>query len=205
MTTVKIHYLGEIETATGKAHDGWTGGFKYNGHRVDVRRVEPTTLELDICPFTKLSVGWGDRGASAADLAIWGETANGSVEYSAKHGLCINGYFVKDSVLELRAMEIHSAIVAAAQLAEETRPNVSAVCAQYRSILKSIAEEHERHYAQWKSNLPKIARKFRRKKVLVGEQTVPGKCCVRSVRGNLLGYVDIWNGKWLETVERITA
>lgn len=46
-----------------------------------------------------------------------------------------------------------------------------------------------------------IARKFRRAHVDVGEQTVPGKCCVRSARGKLLGYADVWNGSWLGTVE----
>jgi predicted ribosome-associated RNA-binding protein Tma20 len=206
---VQISYLGEI-ISDGTCHGGWSGGICYDGRKVESRRVEPTVVELPDLPVV-VHAGWGDRGRSADELPVYTDPdancivaeANGRRVRVAKHAPY--GLFDTDQSPAWLPSFIAAvaAIRAAAAAAELDRPEVATVCAGYRAVLRGIDEAHRAHEAQWQQDVVRIARKFRRATVAIGEQTVPGKVCVRSTRGRLLGYADCWDGRWLGTIERI--
>lgn len=214
-TTTQIAYLGEISIRTGLPHEGWAGGLRYDGARDDVRHVAPTVVEHEDLPVT-VRAGWGDRigGINGDELPVWTTPDAAGLEAAAKADGSVRVYrragghaYDTDERPEwLPAFErVVLQIRAAAAHAEATRPDVAAVCAGWRAVLARLDAENEAHARQWAADAAAIARKFRRARVLLGEQTVPGKVCVRSTRGNLLGYADCWDGRWRGTVERLRA
>ena len=101
------------------------------------------------------------------------------------------------------ALETHRLVVAAWQRALVERPDVTAAVEDYRRTLDSIERQYADLYARWRVDAAAIARAFRRARVEIGEQTVPGKVVVRSSRGKILGYANVWDGVWLGTVTRV--
>jgi hypothetical protein len=211
VTIAKINYLEEIEIETGRVHNGWAGGVRYDMRRVSTRKIDPVIVECAELPVS-LHVGWGDRD-DAEQLPVWTDSDASGIEMESNKDGC-KAYLRQDAFARYPTDEpmwadaFRAAVarirIAAAE-AEATRPEVAAACESYRGIVREIAREHEQHYAQWSLDVQRIARKFRRARVQVGEQTVPGKCCVRSSRGKLLGYANVWDGRWLGTVERLAA
>ena len=204
-TTTQINYLGTT-APDGSAHGGWQD-------RRPSTPVASTVVQLpEPLPVEGLRVGWGDRERSAAELPIWTTPDADGIELSSG----------RDGVRAYRRVNAHDryqvermpawapaflaaceAVRAAAQQAEETRQEVATVCADYRRTLRQIDEQTARHYARWEQDVAAIARRFRRATVVVGEQTVPGKCIVRSTRGRTLGYAHVWDGRWTGRVERV--
>lgn len=206
---ITIEYLSEIEVATGRLHDGWAGGRRRDMTTVDVARVAPTVVTVDVPEGTpQIRTGWGDRDFPDA-LPVWASADGVTVEVAAdgstrcRHEMSCWGYPLP--AWSAAVVEAAAVIRAAAAGAERTRPDVAAALGWYRELNHQLDREHEAHRARWAAWRQQIARKFRRAWVSVDEQTVPGKCCVRSSRGKLLGYADVWNGEWLGTVERIAA
>jgi hypothetical protein len=101
------------------------------------------------------------------------------------------------------ALATYHAVAAAWRQAVATDPEIAAAVEAHRQIQDSILADHAAYNERWEIDLAHIAQKFGRNSVSVGEQTVPGKCCVRSARGKLLGYAHVRDGRWLGTVERI--
>ena len=117
--------------------------------------------------------------------------------------LRLDGYESTDDVLLAAILDARRQIAAAWLADLAARADVAAVVENYRAtVLDALDREYAEHHKRWEADRASIAAIFRRKWVEIGEQTVPGKCCVRSSRGKLLGYADVWDGKWLGTVER---
>lgn len=217
----KINYLSEIDTTTGRVHQGWANGVRYDLGRAATRKVESVLVDIGDDLPVAVHVSWGDRDESYR-LPVWTDADDNGISMCTPEprrdntGCEIDG----DNGGDVRARNqgyatdalppwadafraVVARIRAAAAEAEATRPDVAAACEDYREVVRQIDREHARHYAQWSLDVRRIARAFRRARVEVGEQTVPGKCCVRSSRGKLLGYANIWNGAWRGTVERL--
>lgn len=200
-----VSYLGCV-TPTGEVHAG------FGDHRTSIA-VRPTEVEIgDLLPVV-IRCGYGDQEATAAETPVWTEpdadgvmmeASRGTVRSYHRVGVCERYEAAAPEWAPAFILAVTIIREAAAQ-AESTQADVAAVCASYRRILDSIAREHAAHYARWDLDATRIARAFRRKSVQIGEQTVPGKVCVRSSRGNLLGYANCWDGRWLGSVERRTA
>ena len=169
----------------------------------------PTIVGVDVHPNTPtIHVGWGDRVTDAPLVVYTDPDVNGicveikdvtKVWHQLRSGERYETEARPDWIasVERAAVEIRQA----AQESEKTREDVRASCEDYRAIVRRFEAETEQHYARWKTSAKQIARKFRRKRVLLGEQTVPGLSCVRSTRNNLLGYAHIWNGVWQGTIQ----
>jgi hypothetical protein len=211
MKHTTIQYLDSVRVDTGLAHTGAErqigGAFvpvDATGFPVEVRRVEPTTVDLgqiDLPSGCSVQVGWGDRVKRGETPPVW--IARLEMTPYADHP--IPAVLVPEDELPDGLLAACRERVAAAWLADiEARPDVASVVEHYRSsVLDALDRQYETHRRQWDEDVRAIAQKFRRKWVEVGEQTVPGKCVVRSSRGNTLGYADVWDGRWLGTVQRI--
>lgn len=175
----------------------------------------PTVVETPI----GVRVSWGDREASAADLAVWAERLDDdgqvvTVECGPSRSMardmpraietkCYTARRAGDGRYPCErpswAADVEEArrlVVEAAARAEVERPDVAAACAAYREILSGLAAQHAAHRRMWVEQQDAIARRLRRRSVVVGEQTVPGLCVVRSSRGRTLAYAHIWDGRW---------
>jgi hypothetical protein len=187
-------------------------------------RFLDTQKTISVETPVRVSTGWGDRDPggtipvfiSFSEGDDWspetGRKCNWdgrtsvrqlwSVEYSGERGYRSSGD-VPEELNEATMVECHRLVNEALTAAIENDSEVAAAVESYAEIVRSIKAEHEQHYAQWALDIIAIAKKFRRKFVQLGEQTVPGKVMVRSSRGRTLGYADCWDGRWLGTVERV--
>lgn len=166
-----------------------------------------------------LSASWGDRVSRQQDgPGVYGEVDGLMVECVSPgpwwepgpvevRGFrrCGHDRYPEELPAELaeQVRATRDAVVTAWKQAVETDPVVAEAVEAYRQILDGILEHGRAHEAQWQRDALAIAKAFRRKTICLGEQTVPGKICVRSARGNLLGYADCWDGHWQGTIERI--
>jgi hypothetical protein len=202
-TTATISYLDSV-TPSGDHHLGWQD-------RRPAFAVAPTVVTLALALPVEVSVGWGDRCASAATLTVF--TAADALGVSMTDGedgeqvRCggAGRYSAPLAAAPEWASSFRAAVAEirrAAAAAERDRPEVRTVCEVYRRILMSIDREHASHRAQWERDVERIAAAFRRRFVDVGEQTVPGLCVVRSSRGRTLGYARIRDGAWTGSVVR---
>lgn len=205
---VEIHYLGAVVIETGEATSGHDGRYE-NGHffpRRPTRGVEPTVFDLDApTGVQKVFAGWGDRVRRGATPPVWVDMIDGSrVERRGESkGLWVCGYSSTDAALDDMLAHLEALVAEAWQADIASRADVAAVVEWYRAtVFDALDVQYAEHQRQWERDRAQIARLFRRRRVEVGEQTVPGKCVVRSSRGNTLGYADVWDGKWLGTIER---
>jgi hypothetical protein len=155
-----------------------------------------------------LRVGWGDRrsdAAAAEQLPVWTEQYQLRGDTLLERGSDGHLYEAEDQSHPMRAalLAARAAVSRAADAAERADPEIAEAVARYASLMRGIDAEYEEHAQRWNLDVCRIAAAFRRKSVEIGEQTVPGKVCVRSRTGRLLGYADVWDGRWLGTVERI--
>lgn len=213
-TSTKISYLGEVVASTGLRHRGGTrqigGRFACvddYGAPIKMRGVSPLTVEHEPLPVA-VHCGWGDRvgGVGAPELPVWTDPdADGVAAQSGRTGevrVTCRGY-----ATDLRPgwVDVFARVVAVLRAAHAAdirdRSDVAEVCGEYAGIIAGIEAEYAAHARRWDADVLHIARKFRRARVVVGEQTVPGKCVVRSTRGNALGYAHVWDGRWLGTVK----
>lgn len=181
----------------------------------------PRTISI-VTPLA-LDVSWGDRVSRTQD----GPTVFGSVS-GAPDGTAgdlrvevgqrghwwerqevtvrgtIDGY---DAPLteeqRAAALATYHAVASAWRAALASDPEIAETVEAYRRIEDGIDAAWIRCREQWERDAQQIAQLFRRVSVEIGEQTVPGKCCVRSRRGKLLGYAHVWDGRWMGTIERI--
>jgi hypothetical protein len=175
-----------------------------NNHTVP----SPLNVMLIEHDVPQIHVGWGDRD-SGDGVDVWTVADSQGVAMSTRGGAFVAVAGGVRYPAEMRpawadafdraVVEIRSAI----QADRISRPEVEATCAAYDKIIADMRAEHAAHYRQWDRDVVAIAKLFRRRKVHVGEQTVPGKCVVRSTRGNTLGYAHVWDGKFLGTVEKV--
>lgn len=171
-----------------------------------------------------LNVGWGDRSLPQ-ELPVWTDpdtdkirvTINkdgvraekaawsGTADYGTGPFTEYRDWYPCDlPAYTSDVIASRQAVITAAEAAIENDPAIKQACDAYQAILADIYREHDEHDRLWREEWgPAIARLFRRKSVQVGEQTVPGKHCVRSASGKLLGYANCWDGRWLGTVEHI--
>ena len=168
--------------------------------------LDPTVLVV-WCPDDRIETiqaTWGDRVARGQAPSTYGTLADGTAweTYRDGGGLRLNGYPATDETLLDAIMHTRAQVETAWLAAIADRPDVAAAVEGYRVLLDRMDARDAAHRARWERDVAAIARKFRRRSVVVGEQTVPGKCCVRSARGKLLGYAHVWDGAWLGTVER---
>jgi hypothetical protein len=171
--------------------------------------IPPTVASHRSLPVV-VHAGWGDRTASADDLPVWTEPDAALIKAEASRGEIRYYHTVRPGeryeTTDRPAWADDFATVvqdirAAAAAAERERPDVQQACASWYAVLADIDRQYARHEAHWAASARGIAKRFRRSRVVLGEQTVPGKVCVRSTRGNLLGYANVWDGEWLGTVE----
>lgn len=166
------------------------------------------TIEVDTRIAT-VTCMWADRIDRGDEPAAYGLLSDGRrwecgglTRVSAPGAWDVYDCTDPDLAAALRAAR--AAVAAAWRADVEARPEAAAALEGYRvNVLDALDRQYAAHNARWDRDLQAIARKFRRAHVQVGEQTVPGKCCVRSARGKLLGYADVWDGRWLGTVERL--
>lgn len=207
--TCSIGYLTPVEIESGRAAKHGDGHYA-NGRfipRVPTRAVEPTSITVAVSDdrIATINASWGDRIKRGETPSTYGTLIDGTRWETYQDGsLRLNGYSADDDALLAAIRDTRRQVADAWLAAIASRPDVAAVVEHYRAtVLDRLDTEYAAHLAQWETDVVAIARKFRRKWVQVGEQTVPGKCCVRSSRGNLLGYANVWDGKWLGTVERV--
>lgn len=202
--TARISYLGTV-TTDGTAHGGWQD-------RRQSIPVAPVEVQLPDTLPVAVSVGWGDRERDA-DLAVWTSPDADGVSMSMDRGSAGRIHVWRHhgadryshDTLPAWSPAFLAAVTAvreAAARAEVDRPEVRTVCESYRRILGQIDAQHEAHRRQWERDVATIARMFRRERVEVGEQTVPGLCVVRSVSGTTLGYAEVWDGRFLGRIRR---
>lgn len=160
----------------------------------------------------QVSIGWGDRAAGTQGdmLPVWATiddiqvTVDGTGAAKAARKVNSDWYSCKLPHCAGDVIAAHRAVNDAAATAERDNPAIAAACAGFRAIVARILQEHDENLRMWRDVwTPALARKFRRQSVEIGEQTVPGKRCVRSARGKLLGYAECWDGRWLGTIERL--
>lgn len=184
---IKIEYLSSIIIETGEVADPHRDFYFSDGTPIrPVARVSPTVIDIDddlIPANLQLNVSWGDRVERGGYPTTW---------------LSRDGLQIRENIPQV----VIDAIRAAWLADIETRPDVMTAVEHYRQILDVIDREYRHNEQRWNRDCETIAKKFRRKWVEVGEQTVPGKCCVRSLRGKLLGYADVWDGRWMGTIEK---
>jgi hypothetical protein len=205
--TVSISYLDAIEVDSGKPAKHGDGRY-VNGlfvPRVPTRAVEPTTLTVAALDdrIATIEASWGDRVERGESPRVYGTLTDGAAYQILDGQLRVGGYDVEDVALLAAVLDAQRQVSAAWLAAIADRPDVAAVVEQYRVRLDALDRAEAEHRERWARDCIAIARRFRRASVQVGEQTVPGKCCVRSARGTLLGYADVWDGRWLGTVERV--
>lgn len=206
---VSIGYLDRVEAESGRvAKQG--DGYHIAGRfvpRVPTRAVEPTIVSVEVSDdrIATIQPSWGDRVARNKTPCVYGTLTNGtSWELGEDDALRLGGYVETVEPLLAAIRDAHRQVADAWRAAIASRPDVAAVVEDYRAtVLDRLDREYAAHLAQWETDTAAIARKFRRQWVQVGEQTVPGKCCVRGAKGTLLGYANVWDGRWLGTVERI--
>jgi hypothetical protein len=209
--TTTISYLDHVRVDTGVVHTGGErqvgGNFMpvdADGHVVSTRLVEPTVVDMsgiDVPDGCVVRAGWGDRVKRGETPPVW----VARLEMTPWAPEPIPSGTVPASKLPVGLLDASRERVAAAWLADiASRADVASVVEHYRSsVLDELDRQYADHAARWEADLAAIAKAFRRASVQVGEQTVPGKCCVRSTRGKLLGYADVWDGQWRGTVERL--
>lgn len=174
------------------------------------------TVTVEV-PVADARCGYGDRPdeKQAWRVAVYTETAS-LHDYEAPDGPTLwtvrNGaYFIVDPLKwtpaehllrdQLKvASDIATAAVTDACLAD---PEIAEAVARYEKVCRDIDRKYAIQQAQWTKDVKKIAKAFRRKTVTVGEQSVPGKSVVRSSTGAVLGYANVWNGRWLGSVEKL--
>lgn len=205
-TTATIRYLGSV-TTDGAYHQGW------QDRRPSIP-VAPTVVPLPTAMPVAVHVGWGDRERDAALPVYTDPDEHGiSMSFSRTGGdpdrvhVWIHtpgGRYEHHTLPEWSPAFLAAVTVIreAAQVAEDTRPEVATVCAAYRAILAGIDAQLERHERQWDTWRREIARRLRRKSIQVGEQTVRGLCIVRSSRGTPLAYAEVWDGRWTGRLRR---
>lgn len=186
-------------------------------------RFLDTNKKVEVETPVSLSISWGDRvsryqngpivygslaGASygtADDLYVsagqrghWWE--KNKVSVYAK----VNGYAADITDAQRAAVvATYEAVAAAWRAAVESDPEIAGVVEAYRVRQDQISSSHVESSQQWDIDVPHIAKLFRRRSVSVEKQTVPGRCCVRSCRGRLLGYAHVRDGQWIGTVEKL--
>jgi len=165
-----------------------------------------------------LRAGWGDRVSRQEDgPCVYGDIQDEAGALYVEAGQrgewwerqpvtlrATRGGYETTISEELRAavLATHAAVVDAWQRALEAHPEIAAAVEAFRGIEDRILRDHDAHQARWARDVRVIARRFRRAWVEVGEQTVPGRCCVRGRRGALLGYAMIQDGVWTGEVVR---
>lgn len=165
----------------------------------------PKTVEVEV-PLDGLRVGYGDR-RSTADASGPLPVYTADFELTAKLELRQRGadgahYFVEPGhPMRAELLRVRDLVSAAADEAERTDPEIAEAVGRYAVIIRKIDAAHTAHRLSWEQDAKSIAKLFGRGSVQLGEETVPGKVCVRSSRGTLLGYADCWDGRWLGTVE----
>ena len=196
----QIRYLSTVRVDTGRPHTGadrQIGGrvvpVDDQGYEVPTRCVDPTEVDLigiAIPDGIEVRVGWGDRVKRGETPPVW---------------VSADGKTISEAELPEGLLDTIRARVAEAWHADiETREDVASAVEDYRaSVLDVISLGYAAHAARWARDCARIAKKFRRARVVVGEQTIPGKCVVRSTRGRTLGYADVWDGVWQGTVEQV--
>ena len=178
-----------------------------------------TSRSITVQTPISLSVSWGDRVSRQKTApSVFGSIGDGVEVTVGELGhwwvaspVTVRGYVRISSggsadLTERQhadALATYTAVATAWREALRTDPEIAAAVEQYRKILDRIERDHDEHYRQWTKDVGSIAAKFRRRRVSVDEQTVPGKCCVRSTRGNLLGYALIQDGRWTGRVEKL--
>lgn len=174
---IEIHYLSEIETRTGKVHDGWANGARYDLTRVETRRIAPLTVEVETPDgMPQIRTGWADRVDDGA-LPVFFAGGTGTPP--------------EHIVAQIRAA-----------WASDTRPDAVLARADYARLLGQVRERTARARQKSVEQTKAIAKKFRRAHVVLGDQSTPGTVSARSTRGTLLGYVNMWNGVWDGSVRR---
>jgi hypothetical protein len=206
--TVSIDYLDQVEVESGNAARPGDGYLRHGRviPRVPTRAVEPTlvTVEVSDDRIATIRASWGDRVKRGETPSTYGTLTDGTTyDTYADGSLRLGGRPATDDALLAAIRDTRRQVAEAWLAAIATRPDVAAVVEDYRRGLDEMYRTFDAHYAQWATAIQLIAHKFRRKKVYIGEQTVPGKCCVRSARGALLGYAYVQDGQWLGTVERV--
>ncbi len=206
----EIRYLGHVVAETGQAHDPNDGRHVAGRYvpRRPTRRVEPAVIEVEVpAEIETVQVSWGDRVPRGGIPSIYGHLTGGETyEISEQHGLRLDGYFDVEEGLGELAQSIRALWAALAEAWRQdvaTRPDAAAVVEHYRaSVLDALDRQYAEHRRRWEVDAAAIAKRFRRARVVLGEQTVPGLVCVRSTRGNLLGYAECWDGQWLGRIRR---
>jgi hypothetical protein len=198
---IEIQYLDSVFVAEPGASAIHASGHYHNGLFIadrPTRKVQPTRVGIQIpddvghAPYGRdIHVTWGDRVKRREKPCIYGSLVDGT-------------RFQTGQLLGRADLEaIQTAVEAAWERDITEREDVRAVVEGYRrTVLDALDREYAVHEQQWATWGRQIAQKFRRKTVSIGEQTVPGKCVVRASSGRVLGYADVWDGKWLGTVER---
>jgi hypothetical protein len=173
---------------------------------LDTKRTVDVEVEV-----SGLRVGWGDRRSDAAasePLPVWTEQHQLRWDVLLERGTDGRLYEAADQNHPMREalLRARKTVSRAADVAERADPEIAEAVARYAELMREIDAEladDAEYEKRRRVDAMGIARAFRRASVKIGEQTVPGKACVRSNRGKLLGYADVWDCRWLGTVERI--
>ena len=191
-------------------------------HTITIRFLDtPETITV-VAPLP-LTVSWGDR-VSRTDEGphVYGSLVGADYgtpddlrveagqlgDWWARNPVMVrasrDGYGAELTVEQREeVLATYEAVRTAWQQGVRENPAIAEAVEGCRKIQDSILADHEAHDARWERDVQTIAQMFRRRSVVLGEQTVPGRVCVRSTRGTLLGYADVWDGAWKGTVERI--
>lgn len=203
---IEINYLADFEVATGNLYNsqeypGWWG-------RIEIRKIPTTIIEMELPPeVPQIYVGWGDYGYTPDDLAIWARdpTTKGDVILAIRkndkdrlHAETTEADWLTPDLKK----QIVSTIKAKALEAAEKNPDIQKAVAFYAALWENMNKEYKDHIAGCEAGNTAIAKKFHRKHVEVGEQTVPGLCVVRSSRGKTLGYASMQDGRWTGKIQR---
>lgn len=206
--TVSIGYLDHVEIESGAAAE-YGDGRHVDGRfvaREPTRAVEPTIVTITVSDdrIATVYAGWGDRVRRGETPPIWGELIDGTRWGAGEDGsLRLDDYPATDDALRAAIHDARRQVAEAWLAAIADRPDVAAIVEHYRAaVLDRLDAESAALQSRWAVDAVAIAREFRRTRVEIGEQTVPGKCCVRGSRGAMLGYAHVWDGQWLGTVER---
>lgn len=169
----------------------------------------PTTVQLEHKLPVAVHAGYGDRSEPDGRIPI----------YTSEDG---DGVYVLLDDSGLRAAqrdrtgqcavpvpdwaaalpEIRELVIAALLGDSASRPEVAAARAAYAAIVERDRREDLAQRREWAQDVARIATAFGRP-VVVGEQTVPGRCVVRSPDGDLLGYADVRDGRWTGTIQEV--
>lgn len=148
------------------------------------RPVPPPTL---VDTPIEVRIGWGDRRTNpTACLSVWHVTADGRELVSAKPGVvrCTRDRYPAECSAEEAAALIESQRLVAAALdaAYRDRADVRETCDAYYAIVADIHRQGIDHEHRMSAMLADVARRLRRRRVVLGPPEVPYTYPVYSVR-----------------------